>query len=140
MHPPLAALVPHRPPMLLLDALVAHDAVSATCAVTVREGAMFVREGRVGATVFVEYMAQCAAAFTGLRASSRGEPVRVGYLLGAREVTLHVDGAAVGDALTVRAELTFDDGAMAAFAGEVRDAEGALLAAAELQVWSGGVT
>lgn len=137
MNPALASLVPHRPPMLLLDALVASDDVSATCAVVVREGAMFVRGGRVGATVFIEYMAQCAAAFMGLRATSRAEPVRVGYLLGAREVTLHVDGAAVGDALTVRAELTFDDGAMAAFAGEVRDASGALLAAAELQVWSG---
>ena len=138
MSPALASLVPHRAPMLLLDTLVAHDEVSATCSVVVREGAMFVRDGRVGATVFIEYMAQCAAAFMGLRGTSRGEPVRVGYLLGAREVTLHVDGAAVGDVLAVRAELTFDDGAMAAFAGEVRDASGALLAAAELQVWSGG--
>ncbi len=137
MSAPVAPYVPHRGRMLLLDALVAHDERSATCAVTVREGALFVREGRVEATVFIEYMAQAAAAFAGLRAASRGEPVRVGYLLGARAVTLHADHAAVGDALTAAAALTFDDGTLAAFECAVRDAAGRCLAEAELHVWSG---
>lgn len=137
MSEPVAPLVPHRGRMLLLDTVERHDERSVVCAVTLREGALFVREGRVEATVFIEYMAQAAAAFMGLRARTNGGAVRPGYLLAAREVKLHADGARVGDALTAEAALAFDDGAMAAFACSVRDAAGACLAEGELHVWAG---
>lgn len=135
---PLDALLPHRAPMILLDRARSASATAAECEVTVREGAMFVEAGRVSSVVFLEYMAQAAAVVAGARARMAGEAVRVGYLLGAREMTLLVDEARVGDVLTVRATLDYDDGAMAAYLTEVRGANDRLLASAQLNVYLGG--
>lgn len=133
--PPLEALVPHRAPMMLLDEVTHFEGPAVTCVVTVREGAMFVREGAVPAAVFLEYMAQAAAAHAGL--SAQGERPRKGYLLGAREMKLHVDGAPVGARLTVRATLDWDDGVTALYLAEVEDEDGRALASAQLNVHRG---
>ncbi len=130
---PLEALVPHRGPMLLLDRVTGREGPTVTCEVTVREGATFVEGGRVPAAAFLEYMAQAAAAHAGLR----GEGGRAGFLLGARELVLHADGAAVGERLEVRATLDWEGGAMASYLGEVRDARGRALASAQFNVYRG---
>lgn len=134
--PVIESLVPQRDAMMLLDRVVARDDDSATCELTVREGAAFVREGRVPAAVFLEYMAQAAAAFVGLRARDHHRAPREGYLLAAREMDLFTDGARVGDALRVRATRLDEDGALARFRAEVTR-DGVTLATATLTVHLG---
>src|SRR4051812_987193 len=97
VHPPVAALLPHRPPMLLLDEVCAVAQAGLTCRAVVRATSLFVREGQAHVVLALEYMAQTVAAFVGLRALARGEPIRVGYLVGSREVVFEVDHLAVGD-------------------------------------------
>lgn len=130
--PPIEALVPHRAPMLLLDRVAGFEGATITCTLTVREGAMFVERDGVGSAVFLEYMAQAAAAHAGL--AKRGDGARGGRLLGARELVLDVDGVRVGEALTVRATLDWDDGVTALYLGEVRGADGRRYASARFHV------
>jgi predicted hotdog family 3-hydroxylacyl-ACP dehydratase len=132
--PSLGELVPHRPPMLLLDEVLAFDGDTATCAVTLREDAMFAEHGRVPAWVALEYCAQCVAAFAGLRARAEGRPPQLGLLVAARDLVLECDFFAAGDRLVVHARLEFGELRVGRFACEVRR-EGAVVAKASLSVY-----
>jgi predicted hotdog family 3-hydroxylacyl-ACP dehydratase len=84
--PPIQDLLPHRPPMLLLDAVVGFDEESAQCSVTIHESSTFFDDGGVPAWVALEYCAQCVAAFAGLKAHHSGGEPRIGLLVAAREL------------------------------------------------------
>lgn len=134
--PPVASLVPHRPPMVLLDEVRAWDGATARCRLTVRPDAPFAVEGRVPAAVALEYMAQCAAVHGGLGARDRGEPARGGYLLGARSLSLAVDHFDAGDVLDVEARREDGDGTLEHYEAAVHRA-GARVAWASLSVYRG---
>ncbi len=96
----LEGLLPHRPPMLLLDGPARISGDEAETTVHVRADHMFLTEdGRLDRVAFLEIMAQCFAAGAGAR-SSDGLP-GMGYLAGVREMVVHGD-AHVGETLTVR--------------------------------------
>jgi predicted hotdog family 3-hydroxylacyl-ACP dehydratase len=105
--PPIDELVPHRPPMLLLDRVRSTDGQNIVCELTIRDGASFVERGAVAATVAIEYMAQAAAAWLGALARARGEPPGGGILVGLRDVVLHVDAFARGELLEIHARHTW---------------------------------
>ena len=132
--PQLRDLVPHRPPMLLLDELVSSDDEHTVCAVTIRPDSMFAEAGRVPAWVALEYCAQCVAVFAGLRARSRGEPPRLGLLVAARDLTLEVDAFEQGDVLQVSVRSVFGESRVGRFECEVRRA-GIAVANATLSVY-----
>jgi predicted hotdog family 3-hydroxylacyl-ACP dehydratase len=100
---PIAELLPHRPPMILLDRLLLHGPGFLEAGVCIRPDSPFVRDGHVPAWVGVEYMAQACACFAGMEARARGEAARVGFLLGTREYRTAVVGFDVGATLRVRA-------------------------------------
>jgi predicted hotdog family 3-hydroxylacyl-ACP dehydratase len=89
--------------MLLLDEVVSWDESRVECSVLLRDDSPFVENGRVAPTLAIEYMAQCIAVFVGIEAYDRGEPIPLGFLVGAREISLPPDGFRVGDALRVEA-------------------------------------
>ena len=114
---PVAELVPHEPPMVLLDEVTGFDGTTARCRVAIRPESMFVASGRVRAVVALEYMAQCVAVCASLRSRARGEPAgQEGYLVGARDVTLGAACFEVGDELDVEATLEFDGRELGSFA------------------------
>jgi predicted hotdog family 3-hydroxylacyl-ACP dehydratase len=82
--PDIRDLLPHSGPMVLLDHVVAADDESLCAAVRVRADSLFYVDGGVDGWVGLEYMAQAIGAFAGFQARLRGEPVRIGYLLGTR--------------------------------------------------------
>ena len=102
-YPPLTAFMPHRPPMLVLDALVHCDDATAVCTRTIREGDVFVEGGEVSALLSLELFAQTAAAHFGYLGFTRGGGMASGALLGTRKLEMTVDRYQVGDALEVRA-------------------------------------
>ena len=103
--PAIAEVLPHSAPMILLDEIVAFDGASIRCRATIRGDSIFVAAGRVRAVVSLEYMAQAAAAFAGMR----------GRAIGAREMTLEVDRFEIGDELLVDAEEVWGDERMSSF-------------------------
>ncbi|MCY1005241.1 hypothetical protein OV079_06570 [Nannocystis pusilla] len=116
--PPVAELVPQRPPMLLLDEVVAAGADDITCAAQVRPDNLFVIDGRVHASVLLEYMAQAIAAFAGLRARADHQPPALGLIAACRNFDLHAEHLAVGDPLQIVATRVFA-GAMAEYRAAV---------------------
>lgn len=132
--PPVEELLPHRERMLLLDEVREAEEAKIACGVVLREGSPFVENGRVSAMVAVEYMAQCVAAWVGLEDRRNGRPIRVGYLVGSREVTFAVDGFTVGDDLRVEAERLWGDDSLGHFACKVKRG-GATVAEGVLNVY-----
>jgi len=111
----VAEYLPHDPPMVLLDSVLAKEDGVVTCAVTLRDGAAFVSDGRLSAVVTLEYMAQAAGVFAGIEAKARRESIRWGFLIGCSELLLAVDALVVGDALVVSAKRVWGDARLGQF-------------------------
>jgi predicted hotdog family 3-hydroxylacyl-ACP dehydratase len=102
--PDIHTLVPHGGAMSLLGRLLAADEETLAAEVAIDAGTMFCADGAVGAWVGIEYMAQAVAAHAGYGARLRGEPVRVGFLLGTRRYTCAVSAFPVGSVLHVHVQ------------------------------------
>ena len=118
VYPALGTILPHRPPMILIDELVHFDEREVVCSVTVRDGAPFVADGRVPALISLEYFAQTVAAYYGYL-SRNTHQFTMGMLLGTRELELHTDFFRVGDALTVTGNELWNGGQLAQFRCEL---------------------
>jgi len=136
-RPDIHSLVPHSGAMSLLDSFVAADEDNLTAQVTIRLESMFLEDGAVGAWVGVEYMAQAVAAHAGYAARQRGEPVRVGFLLGTRRYACAVPAFALGSTLTVHVHRALQgDNGLGAFDCRINDgASGQELATATITVF-----
>jgi predicted hotdog family 3-hydroxylacyl-ACP dehydratase len=125
--PPIETLVPHKPPMLLLDRVLSYSTDSVSCEVAIRVDSPFVRDGVVPAVVGLEYMAQCVAAYAGLSAREKNETPRIGFLLGSRDVRIDVDGFPVGDRLVIEARRTWGENDLGSFVCKVRRGDDVLV-------------
>lgn len=138
-YPPIGTLVPHAAPMLLLDRVLVASQETLCAEVRIRETSQFFDGGGVGSWVGIEYMAQAVAAHAGYLAQQRGEPVKVGFLLGARRYDAATPQFALGALLLVRIQLVLrGENGLAAFEcgiTDAGDASGACLAQATLTVY-----
>jgi predicted hotdog family 3-hydroxylacyl-ACP dehydratase len=95
------SLVPHRPPMLLIDRVMDERDASGTVEATVRpDGILTDAGGRLDRTAHLEIIAQACAAIDGYRALGGDKGVRQGYLVGVGRQVIHGDVFA-GDLLRV---------------------------------------
>ncbi|TJZ70701.1 ApeP family dehydratase [Chitiniphilus eburneus] len=134
--PPIAELLPHAAPMILLDRVVALTSDTIETEVVIGETSPFCEQGRVGAWVGIEYMAQSAAALVGGEARRNGQPVRVGFLVGTRDYRMQASWFLIGDTLRVFAEREFQaDNGMAAMRCRIQRPDGTLLAESLLSVF-----
>ena len=136
---PLDAIIPHRAPMALIDAVEDFSAEEkrAVARLTIRPDNPFFDGEGVPAWAAIEFMAQTAAALVGLRDRllSPTEQPRPGLLLGTRRMELATDHFAAGATYRVSAVCSFDDMDAAAFQCEVSDAAGAVVATASLNAY-----
>lgn len=135
--PDIHSLVPHSGAMSLLGRLLAARGDTLAAEVRIAPDSMFCSNGAVGAWVGVEYMAQAVAAHAGFEARLRGEPVRVGFLLGARRYACSVPSFPVGSLLHihVRRALQGENG-LGAFDCRIEDGrDGLELASATITVF-----
>ena len=101
---PIAEVIPHGPPMILLDQLAQYDDESATTTLTVRTDSMLCDGEKIDAWVGIEYMAQTIAAYSGCHARDAGKKVEVGFLVGTRKYRCKATHFNLGDQLTINAE------------------------------------
>lgn len=114
--PPVEELVRHRGQMLLIDRLVEASDKHAIGEVAISSTSSFYRQGRgVPAYVGLEYMAQTVAAFDGARRVVSGEPPAIGFLLGTRRYASHTKYFLAETKLSIRVDMVFSEGGMAAF-------------------------
>jgi len=137
LTPPVrvSELIPHRGVLLLLETVLAAGPEGVLCSAVVPAAGPLIEGEGIGSWICVELMAQAAAADRGLRARESGEPLGTGLLLGAKDVRFRVPRLESGRRLEAGARLVSEDGPMAAFDCELRDAEtGAVLASGSLRV------
>ena len=134
-------LLPHRAPMVFLDAVESFDsaarALTATVTITTEHVLYSPTLGGVPNWAAIEFMAQAAAALAGCIDKERDPelPARPGLLLGTRRLELHADSFAAGRTYRVTAASTFWDDETAAFACSVADDTGAVVAEAALNAY-----
>lgn len=114
----IRALLPQKPPMVMVDKLISADEKSAATALLIREDNIFVENGRLNACALIEVMAQTAAAQLGYDNSLRGDnDVRIGFIGAVKR--MRIDAVPrVGEMLLTRMEVLEDFGDMKLVAAE----------------------
>jgi len=130
----ITELLPHQPPMILLDDLISYNETAAVALVMISEASLFRAGDGVPVHVGLEYMAQTCGAHAGAIARDQGQPVRIGLLLGTRQYRAHVPGFRLGDRLTVTVRVLYTDEQMGAFDCRI-ERDGELAAEARLNVY-----
>jgi predicted hotdog family 3-hydroxylacyl-ACP dehydratase len=107
--PDIRSLLPHAGPMVLLDRVISVDDDSLLAEVRIRSDSLFCDGGGVGAWVGIEYMAQAIGAWAGYTARLRGEPVKLGFLLGTRRYECRRPIFLLGSVLRVHVQRLFQN-------------------------------
>lgn len=117
------SLIPHSQPMVLLDRLIDFSDKTLTAEVSINEGGRFYDPDKKGVETWVsiEYMAQAVAALAGVRSRLSQEPVKLGFLLGARKMQIYKTLLESGLTYTIEIEeLYMDDSGLGAFQCSVK--------------------
>jgi predicted hotdog family 3-hydroxylacyl-ACP dehydratase len=122
--------------MLLLDGIRDHSGDSIVCSTTPSEATPYAGPDGVPAILALEFMAQTVAAYAGMRARSQGRPVRMGYIIGVRTMSLSVSILPLNEELLVTAEMTWGDDELGRFECSVTGPAGSV-AEAQLTVFQG---
>lgn len=132
---PVVDLLPHEPPMVLLDSVVDSGDDFAAAEVTVQSDKPFFVEGKgIQSYVGIEYMAQTCGVFAGLQCKAMGKPVALGFLLGTRNFHANVGWFKIGQRLIITIKENFRHEAMAVFDCRI-ECEGQELATARLNLY-----
>lgn len=136
--PRIEQLIPHRPPMLLLNRVVSLSDSSASAEIDIVPEASFYKPGRgVPAWIGVEYMGQTAALIAGFQLQQGRVEPHLGLLLGTRKYMANTPWFPPQAELIVTCtEVAVVGQNLATFAGEIRDKEsGVVYASAKLSVF-----
>lgn len=136
----LAPLMPHRPPMVLIDGIEKFDFEerSLTAVVKITPSSQFFSPGKaktdggVPSWAALEYMAQAAAALSGSIEKTmdpEAQP-RPGLLLGTRRLSIGLPFFREGEAYRVCATMAYFDEVSAAFDCKIADGAGSEVASA----------
>lgn len=130
-------LIPHEPPMLLVNRLIAkaddttEDSISIIEAKTPKDGP-FVNNGHLLHEYYIEVMAQAIAASDGFPLVEGKKPA-TGLLTGIDEFAWLGD-AKLGEKITIRIRKTFEFGSAFIFAGTIHGESG-MIAQGQLKIW-----
>jgi predicted hotdog family 3-hydroxylacyl-ACP dehydratase len=98
---PVSKLVPHAPPMLLIDRVVSVSDEAFEAEVRIRHESLFCDGTKVNAWVGIEYMAQAVAAYAGAEAVAAGRSIKTGFLLGTRSYVCRAPSFEVGATIRI---------------------------------------
>lgn len=133
---PLDAVLPHRAPMILIDAIADWNEREIRTHLTIRASCpFFIQDKGIAAHVAMEWMAQSCAAFVGVDAVRARQPVKIGFLLGTRSFSAALDWFTEGEALDITARPVYRDANMGQFDCGVHRRGGPQLAKAQLTVY-----
>ena len=130
----VGAMIPHSASMRLIEKLISVGEGSAVVETVIQAGNPFTDdEGRLDPSIYLELIAQGAAAMNGFRTAHCDGTAIEGYLSGARHLDVQEE-ARVGDTLQVRVFKAARFGDASVIEGEVSK-NSKLLAKGEIKVW-----
>jgi len=86
---PIPELIPQRPPVQMIDSLVAVSETGASGALKVTDACMFCENGQLTESGLIEFIAQTAAAFTGFKSRFMDKPVAEGYIGSVKNLVIY---------------------------------------------------
>lgn len=129
-----ALLVPHKPPMLLIDRLLEMKERSSLSEMIVKADTVFVNgTGKLDEAAYPEILSQAIAAQEGFRKLGCRETQPAGYLLGLKHLEI-LGSAQTGDKLLISVRKVAKYGDFGIIQGEVRRGD-ELIARGELKVY-----
>ncbi len=132
-YPGVDRLLPHGPPMRLVDAIVEEIPDGIVCRTHIGDDFVFLKGNEVDVAICIELVAQAVACYAGLRDHAEGNLPKPGLLVGCRTATFIAPFLKRGDDLRITAKSQWVREPVASFTGEVtRDGE--LVASVELSV------
>ncbi|AMV72122.1 hypothetical protein DBW_1765 [Desulfuromonas sp. DDH964] len=136
---PAREFLPHRPPMQLVDRLLAVDGEEGLLEVVLApDNPLLGKDGKLDDVALIELIAQGFAAIQGYADYCAGRPPGRGFLVGIRRAEL-LAPARLGDRLLVRVRTLARLDTFSMIEGEVRCGD-SLLATAALKLWLPGET
>ena len=120
-------LLPHRPPMLMLTAMLAQDTDRVHCTSVIDSGNPLLRDGQFPAIGGLELLAQAAGALLGRRTS--GNAVRPGAIVQVKSFRVEPASFPVGAELHIHVRYQAGSADAALFEGEVTFHEQCVFAA-----------
>ncbi|MDA8430426.1 MAG: radical SAM protein [Geobacteraceae bacterium] len=135
----VAHVIPHKPPMLLIDRLLEVKERASVSEMTVRADMIFVDEnGHLDDASYPEIISQAVAAQEGFRRFGGRNPLVEGFLLGIKNLEIFGDSY-VGDTLRISLYKKAKFGDFGILSGEVYKGE-ELIARGEIKVWQSDTT
>lgn len=131
----ILALIPHRPPFVMIGELLFADDLSARTSYCVSRDNLFVENERFNEAGLLENMAQTVAAGAGYMAKKRNEAVRVGFIGAVKNFTV-VDLPDAGDELVTETTITDSVFNMVLITGNIRHND-TLIASCEMNIFIG---
>lgn len=131
--------LPHSGRMVLLDSIDFYDESSLKASATIGSGHILLPDDADALPVHLgmEIMAQGIAAWAGIQAALRGEPVRLGFLLGSRKIRFDAQNIPVGSRLTISVQQSYQDAVgMGVFESTLTHADGSPIISGALTVFS----
>jgi len=124
--------IPHRPPMILIDAIETFTDTSVTTSthISPASGLFSQIDGGVPAWVGLEYMAQTAAVWVGLDDERCGRAVEPAFLVSSRQYTVPGPVFPAGETLFTLVEVQLQENEIVAFRGRITNNQGELRAEA----------
>lgn len=119
-------VIPHRPPMRLIDSLHSQAAMQVTTTAGVNEQSLFydAAVNGVPAWVGLEYMAQTAAVWIGLRDHQQGRTPEPAFLVSARQYQAHEPVFPLGSHFYIEVTVKLMDANIVSFVGKIYDDSG----------------
>lgn len=122
--------------MVLIDRLCEVTETTALAELIVKNDHLFMGAPDMPAWVGIELMSQVVAAWAGNQAAIKGEDVKMGFLLGSRRYTSHVEMFKAGQRLRIFSEQIFkDDSGMGVVDCQILDEQDQLLVQAKINVY-----
>ena len=121
--------LPHRPPIILVDALLEATVQSAISCFTIQDSTLFIQDGRFQPAGLLENMAQTVALSAGWQAPAHESP-SVGYLVLIKNAQIH-GCPTIGTTINTHIEVQHQLGTLTVVQGRVYQAD-EVLAEAQL--------
>ncbi len=134
VHIDIEELVPHRPPMRLVDELCEVKGDTAVTRSVVTENWPMCENGRVDVILMIEIIAQSVSAMTGWQQLDEDEHGGRGLLVGIKKAEFFAEYVDVSACLNTRVELCIKTGNYRVFEGEVKEGS-RVVARATLQAY-----
>lgn len=100
-------LIPHREPMVMVDALIYYSTLKAISELTISGTNIFVKDGYFSETGLIEHMAQTAALHTGYKFFLEKLPVNEGFIGSVKSLNI-VKLPNVNDTITTELQIMYE--------------------------------